>query len=131
MNEIKYFIGIIAAIVILSAICTIAIRTIFITGADNKQYRETIEKARSQYRELEKRNAELEKELQRLSVEISSGSFRVETAIDVVYDDNRDAIAEIRNLREIQKQIQGRVLNSGGDSGGTGGGGDNLTASNN
>jgi hypothetical protein len=108
-------------IILLIGFCAGYFFFIFQTGKADGEYREIINEAAKQYRELEDRNKQLEADLARVSATIDDGAANMERAVIIISDDNTTALDAVRELREIQKQIQECVLNSGSDSGGVGG----------
>ncbi|MDR3113003.1 MAG: hypothetical protein LBU09_01335 [Endomicrobium sp.] len=127
MNEIKNASLCLVVVYLFGALTgAVSYRLLFEAKHADGQYRTVVDEANAKYRELESRNAELEAELERISAAIDDRTANMERTIGTIADDNSDALDAVERLREIQKQIQSRVLNSGSDSGGTDSGDDNI-----
>ena len=89
------------------------------------RYRAELEKQRQQRIELEQRNSELESQnqlltsnMERQRVELSSAIANMEQTAGAIGNNNSDALRAVTELREVQKQIQNLLLDSGSGNGG-------------
>ena len=100
-------------------------RNFYSADGTDRHYRAVVDQQQKRYNELAIRNTELEADINATRRLIDDANSNMERTIGNIADDNTDALAAVRELRKIHKQIQSRVLDSGSDSGGAGGGGDN------
>ena len=98
---------------------------VFRTKEIDGLYRAELEKQRQQRIELEQRNKQLEAENQQLAndmerqrVELSSAIANMEQTAGAIGNNNSDALRAITELRDVQKQIQNLLLDSGSGNGG-------------